>query len=57
MAKNEDEIGALRDDVIRRMIATPPKLHKDELKRRPTPQPGTRQLAKHRTNKPRKSKA
>lgn len=35
----DDEVAAERDEVMRRMIATPPKAHKDEPKRRPSPEP------------------
>lgn len=37
--KTDDDIERVRDEVIRRMIATPPKAHKDEPKRRPSPEP------------------
>jgi hypothetical protein len=55
MTKNssDDEIARQRDETIKRMIATPPKTHKDEPKRRPTPSPEVRQLPKRRTNKKR----
>jgi hypothetical protein len=54
MAKNsDDEIDRQRDEVVKRLIATPPKPLKDEPKRRPSPAPGVRQLPKKRTNKKR----
>jgi hypothetical protein len=56
MAKDDPDEKAVarqRDEVIKRMIATPPKTHKQEPKRRPTPSPDVRQLPKHRTNKKR----
>jgi hypothetical protein len=49
----DDDIARQRDDVIKRMIATPPKRLKDEPKRRPSGIPGTKQLPKRRTNKKR----
>ncbi len=51
----DDLIARQRDEVIKRMIATPPKTHKEEPKRRPTPSPHVRQLPKRRTNKKRKT--
>jgi len=50
----DDDIDQQRDEVIKRMIATPPKAHKDEPKRRATPSPEVRQLPKRRTNRNRK---
>jgi hypothetical protein len=50
---DKDDIARQRDEVIRRMIATPPKAHKSEPKRRLTPSPEVRQLPKRRTNKKR----
>lgn len=35
----EEEIARRRDDVLRNMIATPPKAQKSEPKRRPSPEP------------------
>lgn len=52
----EDEIARQRDDVIKRMIATPPTPHKKEAKRRLVPDPAVRQLPKRRTNKRREQK-
>jgi hypothetical protein len=49
----EDDIARERDEVIKRMIATPPKTHKSEPKRRLTPSPEVRRLPKRRTNKKR----
>jgi hypothetical protein len=48
---DQDEIAKRRDEVLRRMIAMPKRTHKDEPKRRLTPSPKVRQLAKRRTNK------
>lgn len=55
MAKppTDDEVARQRDEVIKRLIATPPKALKDESKRRPTRSPEVRQLPKRRTNKKR----
>lgn len=50
---DENDTARQRDEVIKRMIATPPKAHKDQPKRRPTPSPEVRQLPKRRTNKKR----
>jgi hypothetical protein len=50
---DDEEISRQRDETIKRMIATPPKSHKDEPKRRPTRSPVVRDLPKHRTNKKR----
>jgi hypothetical protein len=53
MADDEEAVARKRDEVIKRMIATPPKTHKQEPKRRQTPSPGVRQLPKRRTNEKR----
>ena len=55
MAKSsEDEINRQREDeVMKRLIATPPKALKDEPKRRGAASPEVRQLPKRRTNKKR----
>ena len=50
---DKDRVSRERDDVIKRMIATPPKRLKDEPKRRPTRSPDVKQLPKRRTNKKR----
>lgn len=52
-SQDEDDVARQRDDVIKRLIATPPKGHKDEPKRRPSGVPGAKQLPKHRTNRKR----
>jgi len=51
--KRNDPIATQRDDVMRRLIATPPKALKDEPKRRPVRAPEVTQLPKRRTNKKR----
>jgi hypothetical protein len=57
MAKSDDEdVARRRDEVLRRMIATPPKPHK-AMKRRPAKAAEGRQMEKRRTNKARKEKA
>lgn len=54
MADDPDgEVARQRDETIKRMIATPPKTHKEEPKRRLTPSPEVRQLPKRRSNKKR----
>lgn len=47
---DDDEVAHRRDAVIKRMIATPPKAHKDEPKRRPVRSPEVRDLPKRQTN-------
>lgn len=37
--ESKDGVASKRDEVIRRMIATPPKAHKEEPKRRPAATP------------------
>lgn len=49
----DDKISKQRDEVLRRMIAMPPRAHKDEPRRRLTASPKVRKLAKRRTNKKR----
>lgn len=55
MAKRpEDEgIDRQRDEVMKRLIAMPPKSLKEEPKRRPVKASGVTQLPKKRTNKKR----
>lgn len=53
---DDEDVAQRRDEVIKRMIATPPKTHKEEPKRRPTPSPEVRQLPKRRSNKKRSEK-
>jgi hypothetical protein len=48
----DEEVAQRRDEVLRRMIATPPKPHK-AMKRRPAKASEGRQLEKRRTNKKR----
>jgi hypothetical protein len=48
-----EETARRRDEVIKRMIAMPPKTHKSEPKRRPVRSLRVKQLPKHRTNKKR----
>lgn len=36
---DKKQVDAERDEVMRRLIATPPKAQKDEPKRRPSPMP------------------
>jgi len=49
----DSEIDRQRDEVIKRLIATPPKPLKDEPKRRPLKAAGVAQLPKKRTNEKR----
>lgn len=51
--RSEKDVARQRDGVIKRLIATPPKTHKEEPKRRPTGAPQFKQLPKRRTNKKR----
>lgn len=53
MTNSDDETARKRDDVMKRLIATPPSALKDEPKRRSAPSPAVRQLPKRRTNKKR----
>jgi hypothetical protein len=57
MADDDAEIAKKRDAVMRRLIAMPPKSHKDEPKRRPTPSPKVRQLPKRVRNRKRTDEA
>ena len=52
---SDDETARQRDEVIKRMFATPPKKHADEPKRRPVKAVSVKQLPKRRTNKKRKT--
>lgn len=56
MGKAEDKIADERDEVVKRMIATPPKTHKEEPKRRPQPEPIGR-LIKEADEKRKRDKA
>jgi len=54
MSKNsDDEVDRQRDEVIKRLIATPPKPLKDEPKRQPVKAAGVKKKTKKRTNKKR----
>lgn len=56
MSKPTKDIEAQRDEIVRRMIATPPKAHKEEPKRRPSPEPIGR-LIKEADEKRKRDKA
>jgi hypothetical protein len=49
----DDDLSKRRDEVIKRMIATPPKAHKDEPSRKPKPTPIGTLIAKASANKKR----
>lgn len=50
---DDEKAARQRDEVIKRMIAMPPKTHAEEPKRRKATPPEVRQLSKKRTNKKR----